>query len=293
MQRQAAPGEPRHGTHHTPRGARRSRRPRRRLRGHRPGGPQRRQVRRHVERHAGHAQSRRRQRQRLPADQRRLRADPLLPEPADQHRQRRPPASRLDLSDRHLGIAGNHADRGERHDVRDHGIRPRLRARRPHRAGAVALQAEAGTDHHLLLRIEQPRRRGVRRQGLHGDARFEAGRARRQDRQARVVHRRRRSRVGLQRDDGADRGERQDPARHQRRRVRHPRLRQGVRRRDRQAAVDLLYDPGELAGASGQPPMRPERTSTATSTPKRRRTPRTAIRTRRWAAACGRTRRST
>ncbi|HEY5301835.1 MAG TPA: PQQ-binding-like beta-propeller repeat protein [Acetobacteraceae bacterium] len=57
MQRQAAPGEPRHGTHHTSRGARRSRRSRRRIGGHRPGSPQRRKIRRHVERHARHAQS--------------------------------------------------------------------------------------------------------------------------------------------------------------------------------------------------------------------------------------------
>ena len=35
---------------------------------------------------------------------------------------------------------------------------------------------------------------------------------------------------GLQRNDGADRRERQDSGRHQRRRIRHPRLRQGVRR---------------------------------------------------------------
>ena len=38
----------------------------------------------------------------------------------------------------------------------------------------------------------------------------------------------RRSREGLQRDDGPDRRRRQDPHRHQRRRIRHPRLRQGL-----------------------------------------------------------------
>ena len=46
----------------------------------------------------------------------------------------------------------------------------------------LALQAQDGTGHDLLLRPQQSRRRRSRRQGLSRDARRQAGRARRQDR---------------------------------------------------------------------------------------------------------------
>ena len=63
----------------------------------------------------------------------------------------------------------------------------------------------------------------------------------------------RRSRARLFRDDGPDRGRRQDPDRHQRRRVRHPRLRQGLRRE----TGDLLWTfdtvPGGQPGGLGDP----------------------------------------
>ena len=58
------------------------------------------------------------------------------------------------------------------------------------------------------------------------DARLD--RARRQDRRRRLGAADRRSGKGLQRNDGPDSGRRQDPDRHQRRRVRHSRLRAGL-----------------------------------------------------------------
>ena len=45
--------------------------------------------------------------------------------------------------------------------------------------------------------------------------------------------------------------ERQDPDRHQRRRVRYPRVRAGLRRRDRQAGVELRHHPRELGRRVG------------------------------------------
>ena len=50
----------------------------------------------------------------------------------------------------------------------------------------------------------------------------------------------------LQRDDGADRRRRKNPDRHERRRIRHPRLREGLRRQDRRRSLDLRHDPGEF-----------------------------------------------
>ena len=61
-------------------------------------------------------------------------------------------------------------------------------------------------------------------------------------------------------DDGAGRRQRQGADRHQRRRVRHPRLRQGVRRQRRQAALDLRHHSRDgPAKAPGRPRTRPQR----------------------------------
>ena len=75
----------------------------------------------------------------------------------------------------------------------------------------------------------------------------------------------RRSRARLQRDHGADRREGQNPDRHQRRRIRHPRLREGLRRQGRQAAVDLRHHPGEFGRRVGRRRMRPAATCIAIS----------------------------
>ncbi len=80
----------------------------------------------------------------------------------------------------------------------------------------------------ILLRSQQSRRGGLRRHGLCRHPRCQAGGARCQDRQGGMGAADRRSRTRLFRDHGADRRQRQDPHRHQRRRVRHPRLREGL-----------------------------------------------------------------
>ena len=109
--------------------------------------------------HAGHAQSRRQRRQQLPAHQRRLHAEALLSAQSDQRRQCEAPAPGLDLPDRRQGIDGDLADRRERRHVRHDVVQPRLRAQRPDRRAALALQARDRADHDLLLRAEQSRRR--------------------------------------------------------------------------------------------------------------------------------------
>ena len=102
----------------------------------------------------------------------------------------------------------------------------------------------------------------------------------------------RRSGNRLQRDDGADRRQREDPDRHQRWRIRHPRLRQGLRRQDRQGDLELQHDPGELGRRVGD--ARCDRPRHAPRHRGREGGAReeSAIPTRRSAAACGRTRRS-
>ena len=103
--------------------------------------------------------------------------------------------------------------------------------RRGDRQGVLALQAQDGAGHHLLLRSEQPRRGDAIGDVLYMgtlDAKLVALDAK----TGKLLWeaRDRRSREGLLRDDGAGRGGRQGPDRHQRRRVRHPRLREGLRR---------------------------------------------------------------
>ena len=157
---------------------------------------------------------------------------------------------------------------------------------------ALALQARHGSDHDLLLRAEQPRRRGLRGQGLSRHARRQARGARRQDRQQGLAVRHRRPRARLQRDDGADRREGQNPHRHQRRRIRHPRLREGLRRQGRQAAVDLRHRSGKFGWRLGRKGRDRPRHAPRHRRPRRTSSPRPAIRTRRWAAASGRIPRS-
>ena len=81
---------------------------------------------------------------------------------------------------------------------------------------------------------------------------------------------------------------RQGAHRHERRRIRHPRLREGVRRQRRQAAVDLLHDPRDRPGRRlGRRRMQPVATCIATSRRKKPRWPRAAASFSSWAAAYG------
>ena len=112
--------------------------------------------------------------QQLPAYQRQLRSDALFPRQADRHHECRQAASGVDLPDGSEGVAGDDADRRQWRHVRDDGLQSRLCAQRQDRRAVLALQAQDGSDHDLLLRPQQSRRRGERRQGLHGDARRQA-----------------------------------------------------------------------------------------------------------------------
>ena len=144
-----------------------------------------------------------------------------------------------------------------------------------------------------LLRPEQSRRRGTRRQGLHGHARRPARRARRQDRQA-SSGRRTLPTPSLGYSEtmaptavdgmiliGTNGGE------------------YGIRgfvkafdARDRRRQMDLQHDARRIPSACGQPMTRPAATCIATSKRRRPRSPARAIPTRPSAAAYGRTRRS-
>jgi alcohol dehydrogenase (cytochrome c) len=120
-----------------------------------------------------------------------------------------------------------------------------------------------------LLRPEQSRRRGLRRQGLSRHARRQAGRARCQDRQQ-VVWQPTSPipRTRLQRDDGADRRQGQGADRHQRRRIRHPRLRQGLRRQDGKLLWTFDTIPENSVGVWARR-TRPAATCIATSRPRK------------------------
>ena len=72
----------------------------------------------------------------------------------------------------------------QRHALRDDGRRPRVRARRGHRRGQVAVGAGQPRRLQELRRRREPRRRLLRRQRLPRDARHAPRRARRRHRQA-------------------------------------------------------------------------------------------------------------
>ena len=138
--------------------------------------------------------SRGRGREELDPSERQLRADALLPRQPDQREQRRQAAAGVRVPDRRAGVDGDRADRRQRRHVPHDVVQSRLRDQRGDRRGILALQAQDGSDHDVLLRPEQPRRRDRRRSAVHGHARREARRARCEDRQAAVGDADRRSR---------------------------------------------------------------------------------------------------
>ena len=71
-----------------------------------------------------------------------------------------------------------------------------------------------------------------------------------------------------------DRCRRQDPDRHQRRRIRHPRLRARLRRQGRQADLELRHDPRELGRRVGDQGRDRPRHASRHRRPRRRRSPR-------------------
>src|SRR6266571_2020815 len=126
----------------------------------------------------GDARRGRRRRPESSASEQQLRADPLLSRDADRRGQRGQAQGRVHVSDRGARVNGNGAAGGERRHVPYHLVQPRLRRRRGDRTRILALQAQDGADHDVLLRSEQPRRGRVRGHALHGHARREARGAR-------------------------------------------------------------------------------------------------------------------
>ena len=112
----------------------------------------------------------------------------------------------------------------------------------------LEVRAEAGSERHSgdVLRHGQSRRRLCGRQDLPASGRHDAGRARRQDRQGRVVGEERRSRQGRDRHLGAARVQGQGHHRHLGRRVRRPRFGDRLQHQGRQAGMARLFDgPGQ------------------------------------------------
>ena len=146
--------------------------------------------------------------------------------------QRRQAAAGVRVPDRGARVDGDGADRGRRRHVPHDLVQPRVRDRRGDRQGVLALQAQDGADHDLLLRPEQPRRRDRRRHAVTW-ARSTPSCVALDAKTGKLLWETQIAdpEKGYSETMAPDGRRRQGADRHQRRRVRHPRLRQGVRRR--------------------------------------------------------------
>ena len=139
----------------------------------------------------------------------------------------------------------SHAAAARRGDLPLSGRIARLCDRRAHRRQEVGLRPRdrlrRGTG--LLLRIHQPRRGALRRAGVRRHHGRPADRARQGHRRASLGGRGRRLGARLQHHRRAAGGERIGAHRNGRGRIRGPRVREGLRRRDRRAPLDDLHHP--------------------------------------------------
>ena len=165
---------------------------------------------------------------------------------ADHGRQCRQAAGGVDVLDGRIARSRGRAPGDRRHDVPswavpESGLRIEPRRREQDR---LEIPAGAGSDRHSghVLRYRQPRPVLCRRQDLPEPGRYDAGGARRQDRQGRLVAEERRSEQGRDLHRRAARDQGQGPGRHLRRRVRRSRFGDGLRHEDRQAGVARLLD---------------------------------------------------
>ena len=171
-----------------------------------------------------------------------LRLARLQPARRDRHGQRPRPQAPLDVlhgaARRPPGAAG-----GERRgDVRHHALQPRAGPGRRIRRPPLALPARpAGRP--FPDASDQPGGGAARQPRVHGDSGLLPRRARCADRGSRVGGRGRGLRHGLLHDPRAPGRQGQGDGRGFRRRVRHPGLRGGVRRRDRGTGLEDVYDP--------------------------------------------------
>ena len=155
---------------------------------------------------------------------------------ADQRRQRRPAEGRLARAATRLGrctaiLGRSSTARIRRHCVREHGRRRRVRALARQRRDPLAVRGAPRSEPDLgLLRLDEPRRRARRRQGVRRPARRQARRARSADRQGRLVDAGRALAGQLLDHRRAAVPRRQGHRRFRGRRPRHARPREGVRR---------------------------------------------------------------
>ena len=132
----------------------------------------------------------------------------------------------------------------ERHRLRHHQLERRVRGRRAHRQGALALGSGSESDRRApedLLRRRESRHRALRRQDHRAGHRRPAAGARRRDRQAGVGSARRLSAGPPHDHDGAAHRQGQGDHRRQRRRSSDARVLRRLRCGDRTARVAVLH----------------------------------------------------
>ena len=179
----------------------------------------------------------------LPDLRRRLRQHALQHADADHAGERQGPEPRVGVSGGgHRKLAAD-THRGRRHHVPDAAAERRRRAGCHDRPRVLDLSLhERGR--HCLLRLEQPRRRRTRGDGLHGHARRPPRGNRREKRPAGVEDPRRREQGRIFDYRFAARLEGSHCRRRGRRRIWHPRIHLRIPRADRQGVVEVLHGSG-------------------------------------------------
>ena len=161
----------------------------------------------------------------------------------------RPVAHPSSLGHRRQVLRRSPADRVPERDVRRHRRRRRVRDQRQDRRQDVDTpRASQSGDQDDLLRLDEPRGRARRRQGLRRAARRQVGRARSEDRPDRVVDPGWALSGGLHDHERAALLQRPRLHRRLRRRVRHPRPPDGLQRQDGQGGLALLHHSRPRAG---------------------------------------------
>ena len=171
--------------------------------------------------------------------------------------QRRLPPAGVDILHRLRPRSSGAAHRQRRTHVRHHPTGHRrpsgARARRGDRRSVVALRAGPAGGCPQAPRQGEPRRRPVRRQGLHGDRGRGRGRAGRGDRRGRLGPANRGPGCRSLRHDGAAHRRREGHGRGVGRRVRYTRLRRRARRRHRTRGVEDVHRPRARRAGGARP----------------------------------------
>ena len=172
---------------------------------------------------------------------RRLPESSVQPTGADQQGQHRKAEAEVGASDAHAGKSGGHAAGGRWRDVCHAASERCVRARCRDRAAVLVLRPQPAREDQRLLRSGESRAGHAWQSFVHGHGGRTPGGAGCENRRRDLGRRGGRSHEGLQRDGGPAGRERQDHHGRRGRRVRHPRLRGRLRRRDRQARLALPH----------------------------------------------------